>query len=57
MKKWYLSKTLYANVLSMIGVVVYNALGQDYLTVEAQVGLLAVINVVLRVITKEEITW
>jgi len=56
MKKWYASKTLWTNALMLAAVVVYNATGQDYLTPEVQGAIITVVNVVLRVITKEELT-
>jgi hypothetical protein len=52
-KKWYASKTLWVNVISIIGVVVFN----DTLSAETSVLILGVINTILRVITKEQIVW
>ncbi|MBT9158510.1 MAG: hypothetical protein DDT36_01522 [Firmicutes bacterium] len=51
MKKWYLSKTLWANLLAIVAV-----FGLE-LTGEEVTAVLAVINLVLRVVTKEELTW
>ncbi|MCO1599804.1 hypothetical protein [Desulfosporosinus nitroreducens] len=56
-KKWYASKTLWSNALMLAGVIVLNATGEDILTPEVQGAILVVVNVVLRVVTKEEITW
>ncbi|MCB8816132.1 hypothetical protein [Desulfosporosinus shakirovi] len=56
-KKWYTSKTLWSNGLMLGGIIVLNATGQDILTTEVQGAILVVVNVILRVLTKEEITW
>jgi hypothetical protein len=56
-KKWYQSKTLWSNVLMLGGVVILNATGKDILTPEVQAAILVVVNVILRVVTKEEIIW
>lgn len=51
MKKWWKSKVIWTNVLAII-----IALGVD-LREQEVVAILAVINLVLRIITKEELTW
>lgn len=56
-KKWYASKTIWSNAVMLAGVIVLNATGQDILTAEVQGAILVVVNVVLRVVTKEEIVW
>ena len=56
-KKWYASKTLWSNAVMLAGVIVLNTTGQDLLTPEVQAAIITVVNVVLRVITKEEIVW
>jgi hypothetical protein len=50
-KKWYLSKTLYVNALAMVGMVLaqYTDVTLD---AETSVGILAVVNFVVRLITK-----
>ena len=50
-KKWWKSKTLYVNVLGTIGLILaqYTDVG---ITGEESVGILAVINMVMRLITK-----
>lgn len=51
MKKWYTSKTIWAN---LIGIAV--ALGWQ-LDPNEVTAILAFINIVLRIVTKDEITW
>lgn len=55
-KNWYTSKTLWTNV---IGIAVIAVQGQYGFIVDPgiQTAILAVINIVLRKITKEEIVW
>ena len=59
-KKWYASKTLWANIIAGIATVA-TAFGLDLgLDADTQVavvgGVMAVINIVLRVITKGPVT-
>ena len=51
MKKWYKSKTLWANLLAIAAV-----FGLD-ITTDETTAILAVVNIVLRLVTKEELTW
>ena len=57
MKKWYASKTVWSNFIMLIGVVVLNTTGKNLLTPEVQAAIITVVNLLLRIITKEEITW
>mgnify|MGYP001576208043 CR=1 FL=1 len=54
-KKWYTSKTIWVNVIAAVSLFVTNQFGYSIST-ETQAGIIAVINIVLRVITKEAIT-
>ena len=56
MKKWYTSKTIWANVVAVITSVVASRFGYT-LSAEIQVGILTGINVILRKATKSEIVW
>ncbi len=53
MKPWYASKTVIFNVLAVL-VLVANQLGFDVFKLDAQweVGILAIVNLVLRFVTK-----
>lgn len=51
-KEWYKSKTLWLNAIAFLAVVLQMNAGIG-LTAEEQVGLLAVINLVLRLITTQ----
>jgi len=55
-KKWWASKTLWANALAIIAIIAQGQFGY-VLTPEAQVAILGLINFVLRIITKEPIKW
>ena len=52
-KLWYTSKTLWLNVLAIIGIVFF---GKE-LPPEVIVALLGGLNFVLRLITKKPIVW
>ena len=51
MKKWYKSKTVWTNVIAIV-----IALGVD-LREQEVIAVLALINLVLRIVTKDELTW
>ena len=58
-KHWFMSKTLWANALAMIAAVT-GAVGMDLgLTPEVQaqivVGIMAVVNIFLRIVTKSPV--
>lgn len=55
-KKWYKSKTLWVNIVTLIAVVIQTYTG-FVLSPEAQLAVLTVINILLRLITKEPIVW
>jgi hypothetical protein len=55
-KKWYTSKTIWANVLAVITSVVASKTGYA-IPAEYQAMILTVMNVALRKITKSEISW
>lgn len=56
MKAWYLSKTLWLNIIAAIALLVQTRFG-FILDPETQTGFLALINVLLRIITKEQLNW
>lgn len=56
-KVWWKSKTIWANVVALIAIVAQGVSGNEILIdAEAQAGLLAVVNVVLRIITTSAVT-
>lgn len=55
-KKFWLSKTLWVNVLAIVALVAQGYLGFEVST-ETQESALAAVNVALRLITREEIVW
>ena len=55
-KKWYESKTLWVNLLSVIALVVQTQVG-FVIDAEAQMALLGVINLVLRAVTQSHLNW
>ncbi len=54
-KRWYESKTLWVNAIAGIAAVAQAFMGEAIIDPEAQVGILALINLVLRVVTKTEL--
>lgn len=55
-KKWYTSKTIWVNALALAALVAQTQTGFIF-SLEMQTFVLSLINVGLRTITKEEITW
>jgi len=55
-KKWYQSKTLYLNVIGAAVAIVQALQGQPWIDPEIQVLILAVLNALLRFITKASLT-
>ena len=55
-KNWYKSKTFWVNVLAFLAFILSFVFGFN-LPAEAMATILTVINVVLRMITKESIVW
>jgi hypothetical protein len=58
MKSIFSSKTFWTNVLAAGGIVLQGATGQSIgLETETQATLLALVNILLRTITKDAVTW
>jgi len=55
-KKWYLSKTVWANIIALVGLIAQTQTGFVF-TPESQAVVLTLLNLGLRTITKEEIIW
>ena len=57
-KKWYVSKTVWVNLIGLVGAVLVatGALATD-IGPETVAIILVVVNTILRFVTKEEITW
>ena len=53
-KKWWKSKTLWINVIAIVGIL---AFGVETVDPEIQGTILAAINFILRLITKEAVEW
>lgn len=56
MKRWYLSKTFWINIVA-IGAIIVRAEYGLILAPETEIVILAGINMLLRLITKEKIEW
>lgn len=55
-KKWYHSKVFWFNILACVAMITQAATGTEWLDAEAQVGILAVINLILRIVTKQPLS-
>jgi len=55
-KPFYISKTLWVNVLAIAGLIIESYTGH-ILSPEMQAMVLGAVNILLRLITKEEIVW
>lgn len=55
-KIWYASKTIWLNLLSLVAILVQTQTG-FVIDAEMEVAILGIINLILRIVTKEEIVW
>ena len=55
-KNWYSSKTLWINIIALVAFIAQKIWGY-VIPATTQVEILIVINIILRLITKEEIVW
>lgn len=55
-KKWYVSKTVWVNILALAGLILQSQFGFIF-TPETQAFVLSLVNLGLRTVTKEEIVW
>lgn len=56
-KQWYKSKTIWVNLISLAALAIQYSNSSFVLSPEIQGTILALINMGLRAITKEEISW
>lgn len=58
MKSIFTSKTFWVNLIALAGIIIQGATGSEILVnLETQASVLAFINIILRTITKEPVTW
>lgn len=56
-KRWYGSKTLWVNLISIAAIIVQAQTGKEIISAELQLTILSLVNLLLRAITKEKIEW
>ena len=56
MKKWWQSKTVWANVVAGAAVLVQALTGDEWLDAEVQGAIIVIINLLLRLITKSQLS-
>lgn len=54
-KSWYLSKTLWLNVIGVLIEVAQVALDMRWLSTQTLAGVMAILNIILRLLTKTEL--
>jgi len=54
-KKWWMSKTVWTNVILLVATIVVGK--ENPLEPQVLAGILIVVNMILRAITKSNITW
>ena len=55
-KKWYHSKCLWINTVAIIAIIIQGVTGKELINAEIQAGILGLINLILRLITKQGIS-
>jgi uncharacterized membrane protein len=56
-KKIWFSKTFWVNLVALVAMIIQGVTGKEILGLEMQAGILGFINIILRLVTKEEIVW
>jgi len=57
-KSIFTSKMFWTNVVALIGMIVQGLTGNELLVgVEVQAAVLSIVNILLRTVTKEPVTW
>lgn len=54
---WYASKTLWANAIAIVAMIVQGITGHVLISLELQATILGVVNMILRLVTKQPISW
>ena len=54
-KPWFLSRTLWLNILAMVAMIIQSRYG-FVISVEEQVAIITVANIILRIFTDQELT-
>ena len=57
MKSIFTSKTFWVNILALIAMIVQGVTGNEIMDLETQGTILAVINIILRTVTKGPVNW
>ena len=55
-KKWYKSKTVWVNAIALLSIFLGDKVGVP-LSEEDKLAILSVINIALRIVTKEPVRW
>jgi len=55
-KKWYLSKTLWMNLVALAAMIIQSQYG-FVIAAEEQAAIIVVANIILRGITNEQLEW
>ena len=56
LKKWYQSKTVWVNAIAIIALLSEIVTGENVVDTETEVVIISIVNLVLRLITKEGLT-
>jgi len=54
-KRWWLSKTVWANLVMAVAIVIQATTGEEWLDAELQGALIVIINLILRLVTKQPV--
>lgn len=55
-KKWYLSKTIWVNLVAAAALIVQSIGGATWFDLEVQGAILVIVNLILRLVTKQAVT-
>ena len=55
-KQWWKSKTIWANIVFGLAVIIQTVTGEAWLDAEVQAGIVAIVNLILRIVTHQGLT-
>ena len=56
-KNVFTSKTFWTNIIAVAAMIIQGTTGKELMNMETQAVLLGIINIILRSVTKEPVSW
>ena len=56
-KSVWLSKMFWVNIIALAAMITQGITGTEFISLEVQGSILAVVNIILRLVTRQPVTW